>query len=353
MRIGIIAASNIRYSPYIHFYTTLFKKMNVVYELIIPNREGLEEIFDAPLHVFPWEADKSTLVNYYQYSRYIKKVLRKGKYDFLVVLTGNNAAFLGLWLKRNYQNKYIVDIRDYSHENIYPYFLLEKAAITNSRLNVISSSKFMNFLPEAEYCVCHNCSYINQTMPAFIHGQIPIKIGYVGGLYYVEQCTKLMKLVAADSRFCFEFYGTSPMEKIMREAAEAFDCERIIFHGGYLPQEKGRILQQVDILFNAYGNGCALLDYALSNKLYDAYAYIKPILTSPGTYMSEMAGPLSFELDFGESDIMNKLYSWYMQINPNDVEAFAARKLNEVVQENEFTKKKIEEAVLAGSQVKE
>ena len=352
MRVGIIAANNIRYSPYILFYTQLFKKIDVAYELIIPDRGGLKETFDAPLHVLPWENNRLTLMNYYLYSRNVKKILKKRAFDFLVILTGNNAAFLGLWLKKHYRNRYIIDIRDYSHENIRPYYLLEKTAIENSGLNIISSRKFTSFLPKAEYYICHNCTDGIRTMTAFSGGKEPVKIGYVGGLYYVEQCYKLMKLVKDDPRFVFEFYGTSILEPTLKDMAKELNCDRIIFHGGYVPEEKGRILQKVDILFNAYGNGCALLDYALSNKLYDAYAYVKPILTSPGTYMSEMAGPLAFELDFDRTNLMDSLYSWYMQIDSEEVEEFAAHKLQEVTEENELTRQKIEAAILSGSWVK-
>ena len=353
MRIGIIAASNIRYSPYILLYTSIFNKMNVEYEIIFPDRNGLQESLDAPLHVLPWNSSLSTLANYFLYASAVKKVLKRGKYDFLVVLTGNNAAFLGLWLRRYYKNRYIIDIRDYSHENIRPYFFLEKIAIENSGLNIISSEKFTSFLPKSEYYISHNCADGIRTMIPFSRGKEPIKICYVGGLYYVEQCNKLMKLVKDDPRFAFEVYGTSILEPTLKDMAKELNCDRIIFHGGYMPEEKGKILQKVDILFNAYGNGCALLDYALSNKLYDAYAYVKPILTSPGTYMAEMAGPLSFELDFNKSNLMDSLYSWYMQIDSMKVEEFAAKKLQEVAEENEHTRQKIEEAILSGSQVKE
>lgn len=348
MRIGIIAANNIRYSPYIFFYTELLRKLNVAYEVIIPDRNRLEESFGVPLHILPWRRRLPTVVNYSIYSGSVKKILKREAYDLLVVLTGNNAAFLGPWLKKHYSKRYIIDIRDYSHEDYPPYYSREKVAIENSLLNIISSLKFTRFLPASEYYVCHNCSDGIQIMNTFKRQEDTIRIGYVGSLSYVEQCIKMMKLVTDDPRFIFEFYGTSPVEQMMREKAKTFNCDRIIFHGGYIPEEKSTILRKVDILFNAYGNGCPLLDYALSNKLYDAYAYVKPILTSPGTYMSEMAGPLSFEMNFENKDLMNDLYSWYMHINPEKIEIFSKNKMHEIVQENENTKKRIEEVIVAG-----
>ena len=46
---------------------------------------------------------------------------------------------------------YILAIRDYTHENIPPYFAREKRAIRASALNVVSSRKFQTFLPQGEY----------------------------------------------------------------------------------------------------------------------------------------------------------------------------------------------------------
>ena len=120
----------------------------------------------------------------------------------LIVLTGVNAAYLGLWLKRHYAKRYIVDIRDYSHENILPYFKLESMAVQNSLMNVISSAKFTGFLPKADYSVCHN---VNQTEAehadySFCKANGIIRIGYVGALSYIDQCKRLMKLVAVDQR---------------------------------------------------------------------------------------------------------------------------------------------------------
>ena len=259
MRVGIIAANNIRYSPYIFSYTEILKKIDVEYELIIADRYGLKENFDSVVHVLPWDHSQKTIVNYLKYTSNVKAIIRKQRYDALIILTSVNAAFLGIWLKRHYKGRYIVDIRDYSHENIYPYFLLEKIAVQNSLMNVISSRKFTEFLPQAEYSVCHNFNENARIVPCFQRSEGQITIGYVGGVSYVDQCKKLMALVVKDSRFKMEFFGTSTKEEQMRRAINEFDCDRIIFHGAYAAAEKESILQKVDILFNAYGNGIPLL----------------------------------------------------------------------------------------------
>ena len=347
MRACIIAANNIRYSPYIFFYTKILDNIGVQYELIVPDRNGIQEVFEKPLLVLPWNQSSGTLQNYITYTNTIKKRLKKENFDIIIVLTGVIAAFLGLWLKRNYPGRYIVDIRDYSHENIYPFFLMEKKAIENSLMNVISSQRFTTFLPKARYYICHNTNTgIFGDNYSFQRMEDPIRIGYVGSLFYVEQCKKLMRMVSKDSRFRFDFYGTSDQESILKEAASELQTDRIAFHGAYESKQKGEIIQKVDILFNAYGNGCPLLDCALSNKLYDALIYRKPILTSPNTYMTEMAGPLAFPIDLSDETALDKLYNWYQMIDGWEADTYAAQMMESIEKENNETKRKIADCIL-------
>lgn len=343
MRVGIVAANNIRYSPYISFYTDILSKNSIEYELIYPDRNGLEENFGGISHTLPWNSKMPTLLNYVLYSNSVIKVIKQRKYDALIVLTGVNAAYLGLWLKRNYAKRYIVDIRDYSHENIFPYFYLESMAVQNSLMNVISSAKFTEFLPKADYSVCHN---VNQTEAehadySFCKAKGIIRIGYVGALSYIDQCNRLMKLVAADERFSLDYYGSSVSEPVLKAYAQELGCDRIQFHGAYSGSEKAAIIQNVDILFNAYGNGIPLLDYALSNKLYDSLIHKKPILTCPNTYMTEMGGPLAFPIDLPAAQTLDALYDWYVSIDGHVVETFAENALASVLKENSATKEQI------------
>ena len=345
MLAGIIAANNIRYSPYIFFYTDILKRHDIRYELIIADRYGLDEDFDAPVMKLPWNPQRHVIANCLEYSRGVKKILRKKKYDLLIVLTSSNAVFLSPWLKRHYEKRYIVDIRDYSHENIPLYFSLEKAAVMHSLLNVVSSGKFTSFLPEADYHVCHNYEERTGETFSFRKGEDPVRIGYVGGLSYVEQNEKLMRMVRDDPRFTLDYYGTSTKEQLLREAAKPYENERIRFHGGYAPAEKEEILWKVDILFNAYGNHSPLLDYALSNKLYDALIHRKPILTCPDTYMTEMAGPLAFAIDLDDGNALNDLYEWYQAIDGETVEAYASAKMDAIREENRETREKIDTSI--------
>lgn len=345
MRVAIIAANNIRYSPYIFFYTDILTKAGMSYELIYPDRNGIEERFEGIAHALPWHGHLPTMLSYALYAKEVIKVVKRQQYDALIVLTGVNAAYLALWLKRHDAQKYVVDIRDFSHENIRVYRALESVAVHHSLMNVISSVKFKQFLPDAAYHVCHNCDPADaeRAVHSFSKAEGQVRIGYVGSLSYVEQCQQLMKLVAQDERFCLEFYGTSKAESVLQEYAKQLSCSRICFHGGYAPCEKAEIIGKVDILFNAYGNGTPLLDCALSNKLYDALIHKKAILTCPNTYMTEMGGCMAFPIDLAEDNTLDALYEWYRELDGEQLVRYADGVLAEVLRENAMTKAAIAE----------
>ena len=96
------------------------------------------------------------------------------------------------------------------------------------------------------------------------------------------------------------------------------------------PEEKVGIMENVDILFNAYGYGNKLLDYALSNKLYDSFYMGIPLLTSPNTAMSEEAGDFSFDMDFDRDQSLDGLYEWYSHIDPKKFKEYSNRYLDQV-----------------------
>ena len=126
------------------------------------------------------------------------------------------------------------------------------------------------------------------------------------------------------------------MSKYIAQAS----CERIKFYGPYKPAEKVGIMENVDILFNAYGFGNKLVDYALSNKLYDSFYMRIPLLTSPNTAMSEEAGDFSFDIDFDKVDSLDGLYEWYCNIDADAFDVYSKKYLNGVFEaQDEFYKK--------------
>lgn len=343
MLVGIIAAGSLRLSPYAFYYTHLLDEMGLEYEVVVPDRyDGLGEGYGGRLRVLPWDSRRKILANYVSYAGSVKK-LAVGQYDFLIVLTSNLGVFCYPWLKKYYEHRYILDIRDYTHENIPPFFALEKRAVRSSALNVVSSRRFESFLPKGEYLPCHNFTTPLEPSPfRFQKAEGRIVIGYAGAVAYEPQCRALMALVNRDERFAFHFYGSGSAEAALRAYGEELGCSRIRFFGRYQAAEKGDIIQKTDILFNIYGNGSPLVDTALSNKLYDALYYRKPLMTSPGTFMEEMGGELACSLDLRDPSALDRLWDWYQALDGARLDAFAAERYAALAEEHRRTGKEIQ-----------
>ena len=350
IKIAIVAANNIRVSPYIFFYVNIFEKYDWEVTLFYPNRLKIQEsVSGVNIHTYEaWDSHKSNFINYYNYSTWVRAKLYKNPVDGLVSLTMLNSIFLMSSLTmRRYINKYIVDIRDFSYEKYFTYRLFEKRVLKKSLLNVISSSKFKSFLPQEEYLVCHNISVnINKKYEFQKSTAKKILISYIGAVSYKEQCRKLINLVNADERFLFHIHGQGNDSDYLDNLIMKNNNPRIKSFGGYLPSEKDELINQADIIFNAYGNDSPRLTCALSNKLYDSLYHVKPMLNSPNTYMNELAGMLSYSIDLDKEDNLDGLYSWYMGLDKTSLENYADKTLKEMIKENQNTERAIIQGIL-------
>lgn len=354
MKVAIIAFNNIKYSPYVKTYSDYLDKNNVDYDVILPNRDNISEELGSTTYLVKWDKNKHKLLNFLKFRREALRILKKNKYDFVFVLTTMPAVLLSGYLSRRYKGRYLVDIRDYTYEGVKLFYRMEKRAVENSACNVISSLGFKNFLPKAEYSLCHNVSplYRDGKGGSFEPKESEkITIGYVGTIAYKEQCIRLIDLVEKDSRFNFHLYGGELGNQVVSECVSAKNCERIKTFGAYNPADKVEIMKKVDILFNAYGYGRKLLDHAISNKLYDSFYMGIPLLTSPNTYMSEEAGDYSFDIDFETDNSLDGLYSWYKSIDAKEFAEYSEQYLKRVfTSQDEFYAKL--DAIINGSENK-
>ena len=344
MRFAVIAFNNIKFSPYVKTYTKILDEKQVAYDIIYPDRENMNEDLGTTVYSVKWEKSKNKLINFLKFRKEAQKILRKNKYDFVFVLTTFPAVLLSSFLSRRYKGKYLVDIRDHTHENNRLYFALEKKVLKNAALNVISSPGFTNFLPKGDYILCHNMSEAYQTAPPrgeFTRSTDKITIGYVGTIAYAAYCKQLIDLVKNDERFCLRFYGNEKGTMPVTTYVEALNNDRVQCFGAYDPSEKDKIIDSVDILFNAYGNATPLVKYALSNKLYDSFYFKKPLLTSSGTSMSTLAGDYSFDLDSCHGNL-NDLYKWYHAIDEKAMIPYMDTKISQYIEEMRAFKQKIE-----------
>lgn len=258
MKIAIIAANNIRVSPYVLFYLNICAENQWETHVFVPDRLEIQETISyGELHTFKsWDESKK-FSSYRKYAKWVKAQVRDRKIDFIITLTALSSVFCSpLLLSKHFKGKYIIDIRDYSYEHISLFKLIEKRLVRNAALRVISSRKYECFLPKNEnYLVCHNISFdvTSQAVTEFkTETNLPIRIGYIGAVSYEDQCYKLIDLVKNDSRFAFEIYGKGVSSELVEDYVEKIHCSRIQCHGAYQPNEKASIIKGVD-------KGCFIL----------------------------------------------------------------------------------------------
>ncbi len=336
MKVGIIAFNNIQFCPYIKPYTIHCQKKKVDYNVIFFDRL-LQGSMNKNEIAISWNSRRSKLINFIQFARKVSKLISNNTYDFLIVLTTIPAVLLSTVLVSQYKNRYIIDIRDYTYEGNKFFWLRECKVIHYAAARVISSPGFASFLPHEKYVLCHNNTHYKSGISnrhEFSQTAKRIIIGYVGSLSYASMCKIVIDLVKNDERFCFHFYGKETVGNLIQNMISMVDCDRIVYFGEYDPNEKGKIISKIDILFNVYGNDRQLVKYALSNKLYDGIYFKKPILTSPNTDMSRYAGILSFDIDSNTKDL-NQLYRWYKSLKSGPIEKYTGEFINKVENEQD------------------
>lgn len=334
MKVAVIGFNNLKYSPYIKTYTDLLDKYSVEYDVIIPNRNEIVESINGNLISIKWETKKGKIYNFINFTRETRKILKNENYEFVFVLTTLPAVLLSRVLIKKYKNRYLVDIRDYTYDKKIIFRNCELKVLKNANLRVISSPAFKDFLPSLDYVLCHNFSHnIPRTDIKYVQSLNEIKIAYVGSISYVNECKRLVDLVKNDDRFCFYLYGNEVNGNIVSDYVSKIGTERIKYFGGYDPSEKNSIIQNIDILFNDYGNESDLVRCALSNKLYDSFVFKKPLITSPNTIMSKLASDFSFDIDSNTKNL-NDMYDWYMNLNQEEMVSYMNDCLDIFIKDN-------------------
>ena len=323
MKAAIIAFNNIIYSPYIKTYSDFLDKKNICYDVILPDRNNIDEDLGEKLYKIKWYSNKGKISNCLFFRKEVLKILKRNKYDFIFVLTTMPAVLLSTYLKRKYKNRYLVDVRDYTQENLKPYYWIECGVIKDAAMRVISSKGFEKFLPKYKYFLVHNLSQDFDSPASFFEKNTDgkIRIGYVGSISYIEHCKHMIDLVVKDERFVFHFYGRESERKEISSYIDTLKNDRIKYFGKYTPDEKANIINSIDLLFNVYGNETPLVKYAISNKFYDSLYYKKPLLTSPDTFMSLQSGEYSFDIDYNTANL-DDLYEWYCSLDGEKMVTF-------------------------------
>lgn len=320
-KICFVTMGNIYTVPYLATYT---KHIETGYSFIYWDREGRNEKDGKNTYYRFLKTIKPTskigkLAGFIEYRNFVKKILLEEKFDLVIFLQTWSALLMADVVEKHYAGKYIVDVRDYTHEKNAIIYNREKKLMQNAAMCVVSSEGYKEFLPPHDYFIFHNTRELPKEKVNSIRERCKekdvLKISFIGYVNYQEQHKKLLMSLKNDKRFHLSFIGTRAME--LKEFCVDNNIQNVTLIDTFDSSNILDFYVDADFVNNLYGNHTPTLDYALSNKLYFAAELDIPILTCEDTYMSKVSSRygFGFDVDVTDEKLGDKLWDYYTSID--------------------------------------
>ena len=322
-RTAIIGFANLYSMPYAGKYIDAVENLQMSYDLIYWDREN-ESVHAENHYVFRKAIDSSKnvalkLSSFFRFKKFAIDVLKKNKYDKIIVLYSLPAVLLKGYLKKNYAGNYVFAYTDYTFENNPIYKRWIKTAVVNSYLTTITSEGFLRYLPNTEnIIVSHNAAGLNEQCEEDNGKSGKIVISYIGMLRQFEHIRKFVANLANDERFELNYYGNGFCEEQLRGYISENGIKNVHVHGRYSPEDKSRLIGECDIINNCFENDI-FQKYAMTNRFYDAVIHCKPQIVNAGSYSDEVVAGnnLGIAIDPEDKNLGDKIHGWYKGLDKN------------------------------------
>lgn len=305
MKIALIFPNNLFTSPYLKYYTNILEKEDIDYDLIIWDRENANEPGCIAFKSQDFKKSKiSKTLDFHRFRKFIIQQLKKTEYNKVIVYTGQLGILLADYLIKNYKNRYVLDVRDYSTPMHY-FKNRFKKLISNAHFVAISSDGFKEWLPPSEnYVLGHN---INLELIKNKLKQEPnckgllkndiIQVDTIGQIKDFDSDHRFVAQLKNDKRFQMQIIGFGGTLELLKEYAQQEKVENITFLGAYKKEEEENLLSNTDILnilitLNEFNKGTSLL----SNRLYLSALLHIPCLVNSNTEQSRIIEKYNFGL---------------------------------------------------------
>lgn len=320
MKIALIIGNNIWFCPFLSIYTKLLKEWNVEYEIISWNRDGSEPSegiqYNKPIKS---QGRFTKFTPYLSYIRFVKKTIKKEKYDKLIVFSPQIAIFMFRFLRKYYSNSYIFDYRDLSIEQNRIFKYPFRSILKYSYANVISSPGFKRCLPnQFKYILSHNFNVdiVRKTIAQPIKGpnelsQI-VNILTIGGIRDYSSNVEIIKALANKPGFQLQFVGKGPAASLIQQYADEHNIKNITFVGYYPKEKEESFIVQCSCLNIFYP---AIISHAtaLSNRFYNALIYKKPMIVTADSIQGDYVEKYQIGLALNDCKNLDKKINDWLQ----------------------------------------
>lgn len=353
MKICIVTYDEYINIPYVQKYEELLKKHNIEYDIILWNRsEESTEVFDRDnsVYIFRSKTKKSKLskvVPFVKWRKFVLGIIRKNKYDRLIILTTIPAVLISRCLINRYVKRFVFDIRDYTYENNKMYKMIVNKLIRASYITTISSQGFYKWLNRYDnILINHNISNseMNEKECGDISKKANLTIGFVGGIRYMEENIAIINQLKNNKCLNMLYVGKVHPGNDIQLYCQENNITNVYFKPRYVNKDKPKIYKEIDIINSLYGAKSLEVTTALPNKLYDCVIFKKPIMVSSNTYLEEVVKKykLGFSIDINKDDITSEINKYLSTFDKKEFIKGCNEFLNNVLLEEKLFFKRIE-----------
>lgn len=318
MKVAIITCTTIKYMPYLTLYENILQKKNVEY-IIINDHE--EQEIQKNQFVFQKSEGKTIgdkIKRFIEWRKFVKQIIKAEKVEKIILLTTWPGVKMVDYWCRQFKNRFILDIRDFTDEDQFIYKRLVDKLIKTSYMTCISSKGFYRWLSKnSKIHIFHNYDInkkISEKKPSWNINDIVI--GYVGLINYEVPNMLMIQALKNEKNIRFIYKGKIEEACRLKKKCEERKYSHVDFTGPYQNQDKFSLYENIDIINAVYGNDSLVVTSALPNKLYDALVLRKPIMATKGTYLGEIVEKyhLGIALDL-EGDIQKQITNFIKYFN--------------------------------------
>lgn len=360
MKFLIIAFHPRSMTPYAKQYEDAITKAGHQYDILFWDRfsnaslekKGNEFIFHKICTLGGNRVKK--IYPFYLFRKTLKEIIQGGEYDKIIVLNTMPGFLLHDILLRQYYNRYIFDIRDYTYEKIGFYLNTVRKLIENSFFTTISSRGFKKFLGDNDKIIInHNISNANnvEKYPSLDKNKEKIVIGFVGAVRYFDENAALLKCFKNNNKIKMIFNGREAADCHLENFCNKNRISNVEFSGAFKNEEKPSIYKKIDIINSLYGNQRIDVQTLLPNRLYDALIFKKPLIVTENTYLAEVVRKYEIGIslpgsqEYNEKKYKDKILQYISTFNRDKFALKTNQLLKKILDEQELFHRKIDEFV--------
>lgn len=299
MKILLIGFFGRTYMPYIEHYERLLKSKKISYDVCFFDRSStkymdIKKMEFGVEYIFHHKTNANVFSKFlpaFNYINEVKRIIRKNKYDKLIVFTTMPVALMAVLLSSKYSGKFIFDYRDYTYEKIYLFRKIIENVMRKASLVCFSSKGYLTYYPKLDnYIITHNITNLESHVDfsSDLKAKSHICIGFLGYVRYFDVNSRLIKAFANERTYSLAYIGSTFSDCDLEGFCKSLNIKNVTFEGTFDNSEKPNLYEKIDIINSIYSLNSPEVKQAVPNRIYDAVLYKKPIIVAKGTYLAKL-----------------------------------------------------------------